>query len=155
MIEQVLGDLDGRGDVERRLPVPAARVHHGRVGSDECLQDVEHPVPRGRVRVNPGATLDEERGKPGVVVENSKAARPPVAPRVDVGAGAEQDVDHFPVAGMHRAEQRRRAKGAVRHRVVERGLQLGIAFEDLGDPSGVVGSDGRRQRVSEIGRAHV
>ena len=105
------------------------------------------------MRIHQGAALDEERGKTAVVIEDTPASSPPVAPRIDVGARAEQEVDHLPVAPLYRAEKRGAAEGVIGHGIVKPGLQLRMTFQNLADPGCVVGFHSRRQRLEGIDRA--
>ena len=100
-VEKQLGNVDGRRDVQRRLPVAAAGVHERRAFGEEPLERLAHAQLRGRVRIDLGATLEQMRHESRVrAVEHAEAAGPPAAAGVDVRAGIEERVDQsrFPLA---------------------------------------------------------
>src|SRR6266705_2163214 len=124
--------------MERCLAVTAARVHQVRVAGDEFSEPVEHAQTRGSVNIHKRATLNEEWSQAAVVVQNSETARPPMAARVDIRACAEEDLDHFLILPLHGCQQRRGPKWLVRRGLVKPWLQLGMVFEHVADPAGVV-----------------
>ena len=91
-------------------------------------------------------------------VEHAKTSRPPVAPGVDVGAGAEQHVDHGAVAAADCGEQRRRTERATGQRLVEPGPQPGVLREQFRGGNRVAGPDRNVQPVGvrswQAGRCH-
>ena len=61
MVEEVVGNLDGPGLVERLLTVSAAEVNGRGIGSYKPLEFVEPPEPCGRVRGQRRTTSDQKR----------------------------------------------------------------------------------------------
>ena len=55
--QQELGDLHGGSEMQRRLPIGAARSAQLRVGRDEFAQFGEHSQPRGGMHVEHGAAV--------------------------------------------------------------------------------------------------
>src|SRR5262249_10319036 len=60
--EQVLGDLDGRCQVQRRLTIPASGADHSGIRRHELLELVKHPEPGCCVRIQNGATFNQKCG---------------------------------------------------------------------------------------------
>ncbi len=86
-VEQQVGDLDARGNVERRLPIAGARAHDVRIGDDHGAERVEHPQLRRRVGVKARSALEQNGGERRVrVLQQSETAGPPGALGVDVRA---------------------------------------------------------------------
>ncbi len=151
VVDEQLGNLQGRGDVQGRLAIAAAGVDRIRIGRDQLADAVDHAQPRRGVDVDRRPTLDQEACERLARVEHAEAPRPPVAARVDVGASAEQDVDHLAIAAVYGRQQRRGAELMIRHqRIVQDLAQAWKALEDLRDFGGAVGSHRRREGRSRL-----
>ncbi len=110
-------------------------VHGVRIRRHQIAQAIEHAQTCGRVDVHVCAAGDEKRHELGVGrIQHAEAARPPVASRVDVGAGVEQHLDHRPIALTHRAQNWRRAEAETPQRIVDGRAERGMLRERLPDP---------------------
>ena len=88
--------------------VPAARMHDARIGRDQFAQVRQQSQPGRGMRVQDGATLDQEVDQAGIaIVEYSEPAGPPLGPLLDVGAGLQQHVDGRAIASLHGGETAR------------------------------------------------
>ena len=154
MVEQVAGDVDRRGEVERGLAVAAARVHQRRVGRQQCVEPVDHAVPGGGVDVDHRATFEQERHQRSIVVEHAEAAGPPVAARVDVGAGLEQQVGHLAVVPVDGNQQRRGPEGLAGHRLVQAGREIRRTGEHPAGRIHLAGANRCRKRLESVGVGH-
>ena len=129
-IDEQFGDLDGRREMQRRLPVSAARMHEFRTLGQHPVERLAHAEAGGRMRVNPRTALEQERNERWLgAVEHAEAASPPVAARVDVRAGLQQHVDCRAILVVDRDHQRRLAERPSRHRRVERRSQIRVTRE--------------------------
>ncbi len=87
VVEKDLRHPDRRRDMQGGLAVAVARVHGRGIRRDDRPEFIRHAVPRRRMRVDPGTPGNEIPGQRALMVEYAEAAGPPVAARVDVGAG--------------------------------------------------------------------
>jgi hypothetical protein len=74
-----------------------------------------------------------------------------LAPRVDVRAGGEQDLDHLAVGALDRVVERQLAKSGAGQRIVDAVFELGMKREELADARRVVRPDRRRERGGGVG----
>ena len=80
LLQQVIGYLDGAGEMQRSLSIATTCVDERRVRADQLAQRVEHPESRGGVRVHSRAATDQELCEFRVAaVEDAEAAGPPIA----------------------------------------------------------------------------
>ena len=129
-IDEQFGDLDRRREMQRRLPVAAARMHERRTLGQHLFERLAHAQPGGRMRVNPRAALEQERNERWLgAVEHAEAASPPVASRVDVRTGLQEHVDRRAILVVDRDHQRRLAERPSRHRLVEGRSQIRVTRE--------------------------
>ena len=155
-IEQEVRHRHGLREVERQLPIPAARVDQAGISGQHAPDVFDHSEPHRMVDLRHRPAADEERRhprRPPRIVEDVEPAGPPVAFLVDVGAGAQQHVGHLAVLPLDRGEQRRLAEGTARGGLVDPRLQLRVLVEHARHGRGVVGLDGVLQRIGG-GRAH-
>ena len=108
-VQKELRHLDGLREVQRQLPVAAARVNRADPrrasgGRRRTSRAAPRDGSRARRRARSGTTRATASCH---VVEHVEAAGPPVALLVDVGAGAQQHVDDVAVRRSHRRQQRR------------------------------------------------
>ncbi len=88
MVKQVFRNFHRGGEVERRLAVAAAGVNQRGIGIDPRTELVQHTETRRGVDRDDGAAFDGIGGELGAgAIEKAESARPPLATRVDIGAG--------------------------------------------------------------------
>ena len=150
--EQVIGDLDRRREVQRRLAVAAPRMDHGRIGGDERVETIDQAEPRGGVRGHLRAALDQGAGdRRRRLVEDAEAARPPVRADVDVGARAQEQIHDLEMAAPGGREHRGAAERAVRQGAIERRrFQIGMIGEHGAGRRRIAGVNRRVQRVERV-----
>src|SRR6185503_9131019 len=106
------------------------------------------------VDLRPGAALLEKGNQLAIlvgVVDGMEATGPPMALLVDVGAGAQQYVDHLAVAPLRGDDERRLAKAVLRKRRVDLRFQIGLRGQDAGQYRRVIRSNGLEQRHRQPG----
>ena len=141
-IEQKGRDIDGRREMQWRLPIAPARVDQFRIGIDQLAEPLEHAQASRRMSIDRGAARDQKLRKFRVcAVEDAETACPPVAPRIDIGPGAQQHIHDLAIALPHREEQRRRAEVEFRIALIEMRPNVGMLFEDRRHPGRVVRSN--------------
>ena len=149
-IEQEFRHLDGLGKVQRQLAVTPARVDQDRIPGEQAADLLDHFEADGVVDLRHGAAADEKRRHPRRlpgVVERVEAAGPPVALLVDVGAGAQQHVDHLAILPLHSGQEGGLPERAAGIGLVDVRLQPGMLLEHAGYGRRVVRLDGGRERV--------
>lgn len=103
--QQELGNLYRGGEVQRRLPVPAACVDHVRIGRHQFSQLRHHSQPRHRMRIQQRASVQQKLQHARItIVHHAESAGPPLGSPLDVRARAQQHVDGRPIAPLHRRE---------------------------------------------------
>ena len=71
LIEQVLGDLDGRGEVQRSLSISTSGVNQRRIGCDQFLELVDHAEPSRRMDRDRRTALNRAGSDAGSAVSSS------------------------------------------------------------------------------------
>jgi hypothetical protein len=103
--QQELRNLHRGGEVQRRLPVSAARVDHARIGRHQLSQLRHHSQPRRRMRIQHRVPVRQKLHHARVtIVQHAESAGPPLGSPLDVRARAQQHVDGCPIAPLHRRE---------------------------------------------------
>ena len=119
-VEEHARHFDVGGEMERELPVAAARVDRLRIVAKNALDFVEHTKARRRVQRQHRAAFAKERHERRVRrVDRSEASRPPVAARVRVGARADEQVDHLALLRLDRMTEDRAAEAFARRGIVQ------------------------------------
>src|SRR5688572_3528803 len=114
--------------MERRLPVAPALVHAGRIFADHAREQIEAIELRRGARVRHRACGEQTLGRTtGGGVQGVKAACPPVAAAVGVGAELEEQLDHREVVGV--GDDRRRVE--PEHRLVDVLAELRMLLEEM------------------------
>jgi hypothetical protein len=91
-----------------RLPVPPAFVHARRIRGEHPAQEIRAVQLGGRARIGNRSGLHQPgRDVAAGEVERVKAAGPPVAAAVRIGAELEQELDHGQVPGAREVDEGR------------------------------------------------
>src|SRR5439155_10947161 len=114
VIEQIFGDFDRAGKMQRSLTIAAASVDEVGIGGDELAQFVEHGETSGGMRSDHRAALDSIRCKVRAGgVEQAKASSPPTAPGVNIRASGEKHIEHRATARVNDCRRVEWANGII------------------------------------------
>jgi hypothetical protein len=157
VIQQDLRNLNRRRNMQRRLPIAAARVHLLWIGRQNLLHLLHVSQPHGVADVNRRAALNQKidqfarTARPQRVIQRRKSARPPVTFLIDVCTCAQESVDDFAISAMNGADERRFAKGNAWRGIVDARFKLRIRFQRLRDALRSAGFDGLGQNADRVG----
>ena len=125
--EKEIDDGARAGEVKRRLSIAAAFVHARRIGGDHPGQELRAIEMGRRAGVGDGPRSDQPFGRvTGGRVQRMKAACPPCAALIGIGAVVEQYVDDRAIVGV--GDDRRRVE--AEHGVVDPCAELRMLFEE-------------------------
>jgi hypothetical protein len=126
---------DVRGKVKRGLPVASPGTNQPRIRRNQFLESLQHSQTCRGMNIDDGTAHNCVKGDLVIgPVQQTEAARPPATLGIEVCAGIEQDVYHLGTAGVNDCRRVERTYG-----LINLSLQLGMAFEELADASGVIG----------------
>ena len=130
-IEQVLGDLDGAGAVQRRFAIAASCENQRRIPFDQLAQAIELPEVCGGEDVHDCAARDQGFGLLGrdVPLQQAEGTCPPIALEVQVRAVLDQDVEQRQV--LPRGHRRPSAERPSRS--IHGGAHFGVSLEQRAD----------------------
>ena len=145
VFEQVGGDLNRAGEVERSLAVAASGVHELRIALHQLAEPVHQPQPCRGMNIDLGPQRDgvsrQLRRRPCEAVQNHPPTTGSFASRFAPAARRASII-----AGLRAACEQRRIKRP--QRLIDPRPEIGVAVEQRADSIGVIGSDRLRELIN-------